>query len=48
LLAGKSKPRAFEIINTTILNSNPPEILTIPDWLPFLPLLSTQIQLEVN
>lgn len=47
-LAGKSKSRAIEIINGFVLNSKMPEILTLPNWMPFLPLLSSRIQVEVR
>jgi hypothetical protein len=47
-IAGKNKTSAAEIINSSILTSQPPEFQTYPDWLPFLPLLSPRIQLEVQ
>jgi hypothetical protein len=47
-IAGKSKSKAFEIINGSVLNEKSPEVQTSPVWLPFLPLLSTRIQVEVH
>jgi len=45
---GKSKAMAIEIIERSVLNIKSPEIEIMPGWLPFLPLLSSRIEIEVR
>ena len=47
-ITGKSKVMAIEIIERSALNIKSPEIETTPGWLPFLPLLSSRIELVVR
>ncbi|MEI8130787.1 MAG: baseplate J/gp47 family protein [Leptolinea sp.] len=47
-IAGKSKVVALEILGSSAININPPEIQTTPGWLPFLPLLSSRVEIEVR